>query len=183
MNSLHALGLLSLVSSLMASPAVGDSTPVFESEQLAAKAAADIYNPLSIRENREYMGSIYRRGGKFGYTVTAGRRGANSMEIRIPSVDWDNVVAFWHTHGNAAPDHRYFSDTDTEMVHKFTRPFYLADYTGFLKVFRPGDKILSAYAARRLGLPRVSGYALGEVVRDRHDRTVRVNTRADRRSS
>ncbi len=183
MSTPHALGLFSLVISLMASPAVGDCSPLFDSEQLAVRAAADIYNPLSIVEDREYMGSIYRRDGKFGYTVTAGRRRANTMEIRIPKMDWEQVVALWHTHGDAKPNHRYFSETDTAVVEQFSKPFYLADYTGFLKVFRPGDPLLSPFAARRLGLPRVRGYALGEVVRDENNRTVRVATRVSRRSS
>jgi len=183
MNSLYVFGLLSLIASLTASPTVGDSSPVFDSEQQAVKAAADIYNPLSIRTDREYMGSIYRRQGKYGYTVSVGERGANSMAIRVPREDWDNVVALWHTHGGSAPNHRYFSDIDTEVVQRFALPFYLADYTGFLKVYRPGDRTLLPLVARRLGLPAATGYARGELVRDRYNRSVRVRTRQSRSSS
>ena len=178
MKLLYAFGSLVLLSTLTATPAAGLCDKLFESEQAAVIAAADIYNPLSIREDREYMGTIFKSGNQFGYTVTPGRKGADSVDIRIPRVDWDNVIAFWHTHGDAARHHRYFSDIDTSMVKKFGKPFYLADYTGFLKVFKSGDKTMPAHAANRIGLPSDRGYAIGEFVRDRFNRTVRINTRS-----
>jgi len=41
--------------------------PVFDSEEAAVKVAAAIYNPVSIRENREYIGAI-----KFGLPAQQG---------------------------------------------------------------------------------------------------------------
>ena len=131
MNSLYVFGLLSLIASLTASPTVGDSSPVFDSEQQAVKAAADIYNPLSIRtDDREYMGSIYNAG----------------RESTVIPCLWENAVPIpwqsgfpgrtgitWLPCGTPtavlAPNHRYFSDIDTEVVQRFALPFYLADYT------------------------------------------------------
>ena len=47
----------------------------FNSELEAVQAAASHYNPISLREDREFMGTIYRSGNYFAYTVTAGEVG------------------------------------------------------------------------------------------------------------
>jgi len=168
-----------LIVSLSAAVTVNQSGAVYASVEEAVIAAADAYNPISIQEDREYMGTIFRSNNRFGYTVSRGPSRANSISIRVSAENWDDVVALWHTHGNAAPNHRYFSDVDTQTVERFQKPFYLADYTGFLKVFRPGQRTLSPFAARRLGLPAIRGYAVGEFVKDRFDRAIRVNTRPE----
>lgn len=172
------LGLIALIVSLSANSAVSQSGAVYDSIEEAVIAAADAYNPISIQEDREYMGTIFRSNNRFGYTVSRGSSRSNSITIRISADNWDDVVALWHTHGAAARHHRYFSQVDTETAERFEVPFYLADYTGFLKVFRPGQRTLSPFAARRLGLPSQRGYAVGEFVKDRANRSVRVNTRA-----
>lgn len=130
----------------------------------AARVAAEIYNPVSIREDREFMGSILQRDGRYVFTVTAGAQGEDTVSIRIPKQLWPSVVAFWHTHGSAAPHHRFFSDVDTTLVNESGLPFYLADHTGELKIFRPGDATLSPFEAMRLGLPLQYGFALGSLV-------------------
>lgn len=153
---------------------------LFSSELDAVRAAADKYNPLSIREDREYMGAIYESEGKFGYTVAAAARHKDSWRLSIPNIEWDRVRAFWHTHGDASPQHRYFSDADTDSVKKFGLPFYLADYTGYLKIFRVGGKTLSAISAGRLNLPRQPGFSIGEYVRDALNKPIRVKVRESR---
>lgn len=158
------------------------ASQLFLSELDAVRAAADRYNPMSIRENREYMGAIFESQGRFGYTVTATSSSKDNWQLKIPRVDWDGVRAFWHTHGDASSHHRYFSDADTHSVKKFGLPFYLADYTGYLKVFRSGDRTLNPMAAARLNLPRKPGFAIGEFVQDGSNRVVKVKVREDVRS-
>ncbi len=153
------------------------ASQLFLSELEAVRAAVDRYNPLSIRENREYMGAIFEMRGKFGYTVAAASPRRDQWQLKIPGVEWDRLRAFWHTHGDDSPEHRYFSDTDTDSVTNFGLPFYLADYTGYLKVFRSGGRTLSPFAAERLSLPRQSGFAIGDFVRDTRNRVVRVKIR------
>lgn len=157
-------------------------TALFATELEAVIAAADNYNPLSIREDREYVGAIFEEDGKFGFTVSANARRKDSWRLGIARVDWDRIRAFWHTHGDASPQHRYFSRSDTETVERLGLPFYLADYTGYLKIFRRGDRTLNPFAARRLNLPRQPGYAVGEYVRDATRRPVRVRVREGYRS-
>lgn len=157
------------------------TSQLFASELDAVRAAADRYNPQSIREDREYMGAIIEVEGRFGYTVSAASPRNDSWRLAIPGDEWDRVRAFWHTHGDASAAHRYFSDADTASVNRFSMPFYLADYTGYLKIFRPGDRTLSPFAASRLNLPRQPGFAIGEYIRDKRDRTIRVSTRDESR--
>lgn len=183
MNLVQVLNMFAMMTSFAMPEMANSGLVYFPSEKEAVTAAANIYNPQSIREDREYMGAIYKTEQGYRYTVTAGKKRGDKIQIALPSEDFDHVVAFWHTHGNANPRHRYFSDVDTQTVHKFGRSLYLADYTGYLKVFEPGDPVLSLYAARRLGLPAVRGYATGELVKDMRRRSVRVATRSDARFS
>tara|TARA_R110002073_G_scaffold212558_2_gene372880 strand:- start:178 stop:741 length:564 start_codon:yes stop_codon:yes gene_type:complete len=155
---------------------------LFATELEAVIAAADSYNPRSIREDREYVGAIFEEDGKFGYTVAANPRRKDSWRLSVARVEWDRIRAFWHTHGDASPQHRYFSNSDTESVERLGVPFYLADYTGYLKIFRSGDRLLSPFAASRLNLPRQSGFAVGEYARDAVRRPVRVKVRERFRS-
>jgi len=156
------------------------ASQLFASELDAVRAAADRYNPQSIREDREYMGAIFELEGGFGYTVSAASRREDNWRLTIPSMEWNRIRAFWHTHGDASSEHRYFSDADTSSAKKFGRPFYLADYTGYLKVYRAGDKTLNPIAADRLNLPRKPGFAIGTYVRNSLNRVVRVKVRERR---
>ncbi|MEX2130160.1 MAG: DUF4329 domain-containing protein [Pseudohongiellaceae bacterium] len=159
----------------------GISQEFYPSINAAVKAAADLYNPVSIIEDREFMGSILSFDDKFYFTVTAGQPGKDSVSIRIPKQLWQNVVAFWHTHGGAEPHHRFFSEVDTTLVNKLGLPFYLADFTGILKIYQPGDKVLSHREAARLGLPTQAGFAAGSTVftDDRNIMRVRIRRKQE----
>lgn len=175
------LSLFTLFVFSIPSAAFADSpcphTDMFASELEAVVAAMNNYNPISISEDREFMGTIFKRGNRFGYSVTAGSRHRDRVSIRVARDEWESVAAFWHTHGDGHPSNRYFSDNDTDLVNRYRKRLYLGDFTGYLKRFSPGDKTMSAFAARRLGLPQRSGYAIGETVRDVNRRIVRIETR------
>ena len=150
--------------------------PAFPSELAAIKAAADIYNPVSIREDREFIGVILQFGKKYYFTVSAGEAGSDTASIRVSKQSWDYVVSFWHTHGRAAHHHAYFSEVDTALVNEQGKPFYLADHTGILKVYQPGGRKLRRNIAASLGLPRRNGFAVGQTVRDTENRVLKVKT-------
>ncbi len=155
----------------------------YASSWQAAEAATNLFNPISITEDREYMGTIHKTSNGYRFTAEAGRSGANEISIRVPAQNWDKVVAFWHTHGGMNRAHQYFSNVDTHMANRFGKPLYLADYKGLLKLFNPGDPTISPISAGRLGLPPERGFATGSVVRDANNRMVRINTRADSTTS
>lgn len=177
MNVVQVLNMFAMMTSFALPQAESGYVSHYSTEKEAVTAAANTYNPLSIREDREYMGAIYKTRNGFKFSVTAGKRRSDTVQISIPDQEFDSVVAFWHTHGNADPVNRYFSNTDTQTVNKFGRPLYLADYTGYLKVFEPGDKTMSRFSARRLGLPSITGYATGDLVKDRNQRPIRIATK------
>lgn len=173
-----ALSFLSLLfsHSMLAESSAFEATS-YNSELEAVIAAANTYNPLSVKEDREYFGIIFREREKFYFTVSKANRRSNSFQFKISAEQFTKATALWHTHGGIYSSHRYFSDTDTDSADRLKLPFYLADYTGYLKVFRPGDPTLSAFVARRLGLPRHNGYAIGSQVLDKFGRPVRIRVR------
>ncbi|MGI9288915.1 MAG: hypothetical protein ACR2P1_26295, partial [Pseudomonadales bacterium] len=70
----------------------------------------------------------------------------------------------------------YFSREDTALVNSWNKPFYMADYSGTLRVFNPGDPTMTATKARRLGLGDRTGYAKGRVVMTADSQRARVAT-------
>jgi len=175
---IHALSSIAIVAAVSS---VEKSEPVdafYDSEKAAATAAINQHNPTSIAEDREYIGAIYQTDAGFSFSVIKGKRRSDQVQMRISVTELDEVVAFWHTHGDSTPSNRYFSNVDTKLAAETQRPFYLGDYTGYLKVFEPDGKTLNPFAAYRLGLPRLSGYSVGELVKDQSRRPIRINTRA-----
>ncbi len=149
----------------------------FVTEIAAVIAAANLYNPTSIAEDREYMGAVFRDGDQYLYTAGTGRRGTNKITVKIQIPAGFELVALWHTHGAPASQRKYFSQVDTDLAKKLQIPFYLADFTGQLKIFEPGMRNLSALHARRLGLPADGGLAKGRKVQDNSGDAIRIKVK------
>lgn len=171
------IGTVLLLLIAAAAPAAPPDSQWFASELAAVVSATRHYNPQSIREDREFMGAILRHDDCYTFTVDAGERGRDRVSVRIVVPAGAEIVAFWHTHGARHHSRRYFSDVDTALVDSWQKRFYLADYTGTLKVIAPGMPTLSRYRARRLGLPPRAGYARGDVVSDASGAPIRIATR------
>ncbi|MFQ5635041.1 MAG: DUF4329 domain-containing protein [Gammaproteobacteria bacterium] len=162
-----------------AEPAQTGREAGYRDAESAVAAAANAHNPRSIRDDREYLGAILLRDGRYSWVAAAGIPGRDRISVRLRRPAGATVVAFWHTHGGPAYERRYFSDTDTRLVRKWRLPLYLADHTGQLRVFSPGDRTMSSARARRLGLPARSGFALGKRVVDRDGEPIRIATVID----
>ena len=173
MNSMHVYG-----ESGLAFDGQGDifAPNTFSNEIEAVIAASDDYNPRSIAEDREYMGAILVSNGRYSYTVEGGEVGQDQITVRIRVPAGSSIADFWHTHGAAANDRSYFSEVDTALATEWNKPFYLADYTGVLKVYKPGDKLISQTKAKRLGLPQRNGFSKGSRVQDLRGRTIQIAT-------
>ena len=113
---------------------------------LLYRATSTGNSPLTYRLGR------WRRG--FGRGI--------GVRHRVPR--GARIVAFWHTHGSRHYTRRYFSEVDTQLVTRTGLPFFLADPEGAYWVFKPGDRLLSPYTSRRLGLGTGRGYARGRRV-------------------
>lgn len=141
----------------------------FTSERKAVEAAVSRFNPYSVREDREYLGAVVKLDASvnesaFRYLVARGKPGQDRVRIQLPIPKRAEIVAFWHTHGAHGPNRHLFSGSDTRLVRKTGKPFYMADANGNLRVFRPGQRLLSAGLRQRLGLPAREDYAEGELL-------------------
>ncbi|MGH1372239.1 MAG: DUF4329 domain-containing protein [Cellvibrionaceae bacterium] len=138
----------------------------------AVIAASNYFNPLSIQEDREYIGAIlkHKRQGHFIYTVSSGQSGEDTVSARIQVPAEYEITAFWHTHGNHHWTRKYFSDIDTQLAKQWGLPFYMAEASGKLRVYHPEDPTLSSMRSRKLGLGYNSGYAKGRIVSQQQER-------------
>lgn len=152
------------------------TTATFSSPLAAVMAAENEYNPLSIAQDREFIGAILQHNGVYRYTVGQGLSGEDTVTVRVAVPRGAEIVAFWHTHGAAGHGRRYFSGVDTALVNSWNKPFYMADYSGTLRVFYPGDPTMTAMKARGLGLGDRTGYAKGRVVETEDNLRARIAT-------
>lgn len=93
----------------------------FPGVQEAVMAASNVYNPVSMLEDREYIGAImrHRDNDEYVYTVGAGKRGADQVTTRIQIPEAFALAAFWHTHGEAGASQHLFSEGDTSLVEQW----------------------------------------------------------------
>jgi len=143
----------------------------------AVIAASDRFNADSIRFNREHVGGILKCADKgYFYTHGVGGEGIAPVQFSIPQTQKCKLSAVWHTHGGNFEDRAFFSPSDTGTAEATDKPIYMADYTGTLRVFFPGDKKMSRNSRKRrgamLGLPR--GTAQGSIVRDGAGMDIRI---------
>jgi RHS repeat-associated protein len=85
----------------------------FTDEKDAARQALRDINPQSIKENREYAGTICKRGSKYYYSPpTKLGPGGGSFHLICPV--GGTPSGWYHTHGRTDPkyDSEHFSDTD-----------------------------------------------------------------------
>lgn len=154
----------------------GEAHTIFPSVEAAVVAASNRFNPISIAEDREFLGTVYRVGESYAYTVSSGRIGSGAAELHLRRASVEDVVALWHTHGARRELSDSFSHADTAAVNQLGVPMYLADHKGFLKVFRPGDRRRSTVSGSVGQLPSGHEMGLGERVRDHTGKSVRVRT-------
>ena len=150
----------------------------FPGVEEAVVAATNVYNPVSMLEDREYMGAIlhHPERGEYLYTVDAGHAAAGEVTVRISIPEGFSIAGFWHTHGEAGATRHLFSQTDTDLVEEWGVPLFLADYTGILKVYRPGS-----HTRWRYGIPIGGSRGKGENVRHRNSRAiVTIGTKEDK---
>lgn len=175
-------GLLGLASALLtfATISSADTTRLvkqaYATEVAAVTAAANRFNPDSILKDREYMGVILEKDGLYFYTYTVGHRGYDEITTLLPGAEFGKTVALWQTHGRAAYKNRFFSPSDTDVAKRLELPFYLADHTGELKVYKPGDETLPILTAQREGFYQ-RGAAQGNKVKDEHGSAVAIATK------
>lgn len=161
-------------------PARSDTDALgFDNELEAVMAAVNIYNPDSIDRDKEFIGVILERNGFFYYTVGEGNRGEDSVELHFRIPVTYSIVAFWHTHGAPAYKRKFFSETDRRLVSQYNKPFYLADFTGNLKVLLPEKKGSQRAVAVKPAASHRKGYIKGKLVRSEDGGLLKICTARD----
>ncbi len=143
------------------------NTP-YKSHLEASAAASNRFNPLSIIEDREYLGTILKSEGNephYLYLVNHGQANADVVPIRIVVPVGYELAAFWHTHGAEHWSRVYFSSQDTALAKRWGVPVYLANHTGNLQVFNPEQETRSSAWAKWRGLGAIEGVAKGQRIR------------------
>lgn len=167
---------LQMVSCSINEVVAGKAHTIFPSVEAAVIAASNRFNPISVAEDREFLGTVYRIGESYAYTVSSGRIGSGAAELHLRRASVEDVVALWHTHGARRELSDSFSHADTAAANQLGVPMYLADHKGFLKVLRPGDRRRSSVSGSIGQLPSGHEMGLGERVRDHTGKSVRIRT-------
>jgi len=150
---------------------------VYATELGAVIAAVNRYNPVSIAEDREFIGAILVGDAGYIFTVSAGKRGQDRVSARIEVPEGFEVSAFWHTHGRAGPLRDRFSNLDSQLVLTWNKPFYLATPGGRLRVLQPDAARRAPTRSRRIGRFEKRRYAKGELVAGASGRPIRIKSR------
>ncbi|WP_419834504.1 DUF4329 domain-containing protein [Endozoicomonas atrinae] len=90
----------------------------FNSELDAVISAANQYNPTSIREDREFIGGIFKDLNRslFYYSAFAGKRGEDQITATLTYPKHLQLIAVWHTHGAGQGLRLYFSAQDIKLA-------------------------------------------------------------------
>ena len=115
-----------------------DNSERFATQHQAAFDVLNEINPVSVRENREHGGWVYRNAdGSFGHTDPVGGQVA-SVNIGNPTTsvpDGTRATATYHTHGGPDPrfDNENFSPQDILSDRIAGVDGYLGTPAGFMK--------------------------------------------------
>ena len=154
---------------LIAAPVAG----AFSSLEALARDASRRWLPRSVREDRELMGGIFQSLSeplRFAYSIAIGRRGGDEIQTRLRTPAGHRFVALWHAHGAPGRGRELFSARDVRLANELGVPIYLVTPAGVLRVYRPGDPMLSLGEARQAGLGWRSSFAKGELASSARER-------------
>lgn len=108
-----------------------DRAPRFAKQDDAGFFVLSVWNPISVRENREYGSTIYQnRDGTYAPSTKVIKGTVDSIAFNpydlVPA--GTRATADWHTHGADIPG--YLSEVFSREDLEFSRYFYLDGYLG-----------------------------------------------------
>jgi RHS repeat-associated protein len=119
---------------------------LFRSPDAAAKDFGRLFNPVSIRKNRELAASIYevKRNGRYYYAYSKPAKGTidGSDPNHAPAPAGTRTIGDIHTHGAeiARYDNNNFSDTDIDGIAADGHIGFVVTPKGYLKRYNPWAK-------------------------------------------
>jgi hypothetical protein len=114
----------------------------FPTADAAAKWAASVFNPASIEDDREFGGAIYHDPENNDYYVTynpAEQGKGTIIAAREKGKTSHKVAAHWHTHGKPIRGAERMSQQDMQSALANGVPMYMADGSGRISKFTPGE--------------------------------------------
>ncbi len=152
----------------------------FDSVQAAIVAAGNYYNPLSISEDRQYIGTVLQHttDNHYIFTAVAGKPGQDKVSSALTIPEGYRLAAFWQTRGDQHWGQQYFSREQTHLARQWQLPYYMTNASGYLKVYAPDDPLMSSIQVRRRGLGMLGGVAEGQEIRVQ-EQPLQVATRMD----
>lgn len=116
---------------------------VFPTADAAAIAAIQETSPISVAINREFSGSIFKRGSRFGFTPPV-RGGERDSDPNVPVPPRTTAVGIYHMHGNSnGPGAETFSGDDMVICGRLGRFSYLGTPSGRIKKLIPSNLMSS----------------------------------------
>lgn len=136
----------------------------FETAEEAALDAVNTFNPRSIDEDREFIGTIVETRHGYQYSVHAGDIHDDEVKATVRVAHSERLVAMWHTHGAHGRGRHIFSPTDHALVEQLDVPFYMASSRGELRRLDPDAPTIRPTMTKAMGLGYIKNAAFGEVV-------------------
>jgi hypothetical protein len=117
-----------------------DRTPRFKSQHGAAHYVLSAFNPVSVRQNREYGSSIYRNRDRTFSPNQLVSLGNHDSVVIYPYANipvGTTPTAIWHTHGAFKPQYatEYFSRADIQAAVSLNMDGYLGTPMGRMRYF------------------------------------------------
>lgn len=133
-------GIVGTGLALTSGSGVLDATPRFQTQHAAAYYVLSAWNPVSVENNREYAGSLYRnRDGAYSPSARVVRGTATSVTFNPAALVPAGTVgtAFWHTHGDDIPGYlnEQFSPADLSFAVYYDIDGYLGTPAGRMFLF------------------------------------------------
>ena len=122
-------------------------TATFISADAAGIAAILEINPASQAVQREFAGSIFRRGTQFGFTAPV-RGDIDSSDSNLPVPTGMVRVGAYHTHPDFGTNKENFSPQDIMICRGQGVLFYLGTPNGRIKKLTPPSLLTGADASR-----------------------------------
>lgn len=98
----------------------------------------DKFLDTSKRSDTEFVGAVLQdSSGRYRFTVGNGKPGQDTVTFQVRYPQTQELVGFWHTHGDQGPNRDRFSRADVELVRNTGKPFFLITADGRLLVLTP----------------------------------------------
>jgi hypothetical protein len=112
------------------------STDQFDTAESAAIAALNVVNPLSVSDDRVYIGEVFQVDGQYGYAWSRLDPRDDGGRVTLAHSSDAETVALFRTSGrdNVRLNNRSMSSLDRQATRRLDVDYYIADSSGELYI-------------------------------------------------